>query len=442
MLKRQHVIGVIEDVFQAHGFEPIYTPVMELYHTLFGQYGEDAEKLIYSAQHSGSKDEGEFALRYDLTVPLARFFAMHEAALSVPFRRYHIAPVWRGERPGRGRFREFFQCDADIVGVAGMEADSEIIGMAAIALQRLGFDDFVVNVNNRKLLTGIGQFAGLSGEPLAHLYRSIDKFDKIGESGVRDEMLKSGIDPEIVARIVNLLVGIEPQPGYEAGEALIERLRGTLSAYPSAASALDELATLFEYLRAMGIPGARIAFDPLVVRGLGYYTGNILEAVLRSDDPEERVGSVAGGGRYDDLIGRFRERGSLPTVGLALGLERLITIMDKRQLYPEHIQKTVVEVLVTVFGPETRLQAMRVAAELREAGHRVELFMQEAKIGNQIKYADRRGIPVVLLLGPDEAAQNMVKLKRLADQREVAVGRGEAASTLRDLLRYQTPHPA
>src|SRR5260221_7682809 len=176
VLRRQYVINTVASVFETYGYEPIQTPVMELQETLMGKYGEDAEKLIFNAKHPQGKED--LALRYDLTVPLARFFGMHEPELMLPFKRYHIAPVWRAERPQRGRFREFYQCDADIVGIAGMEADAESISVVVNVLQKLGFTDFQVKVNNRKLLTGIGQYAGLSGDGLANLYRSIAKFDK------------------------------------------------------------------------------------------------------------------------------------------------------------------------------------------------------------------------------------------------------------------------
>jgi histidyl-tRNA synthetase len=203
VLRRQYVIDTVADVFETYGYEPLQTPVLELQETLMGKSGEDAEKLIFYAQHPGGKEQ--LALRYDLTVPLARAFGMHESQVMLPFKRYQIAPVWRAERPQRGRFREFIQCDADTVGIAGMEADAESVSLVVTALQRLGFQDFLVKINNRKLLTGIGQYAGLGGETLNNLYRSLDKLDKIGADGVREEMLKSGIEAS-AAKIIDLAV--------------------------------------------------------------------------------------------------------------------------------------------------------------------------------------------------------------------------------------------
>lgn len=432
VLRRQYVIDAISTVFEQHGFEPLQTPVLELKETLLGKYGDEAEKLIFYASHPGQKEQ-ELALRYDLTVPLARMFGMHEAQLSLPFKRYQIAPVWRAERPQRGRFRELYQCDADTIGIAGMEADSEIVSIVVLALQKLGFNDFVIKINNRKLLTGIGQFVGLSGDPLGNLYRSIDKFDKIGFEGVREELIRSGLGPDVVAQIMDLLASARGGAGYEAGAAMIGRLREVLADVPVAMEGLAELDSLLDYVAALNIPGNYLEFDPAVVRGLSYYTGPIFEAVLLSDDPEERVGSLAGGGRYDDLIGLFRKE-SLPTVGVSLGIERLIVLLDKRGLYPDHLGSTVVQVLVTVWDAASKRDAMRYAAELRAAGIRTELFMQDAKIGRQIGYADKRHIPVVLIAGPEELATGTLKFKRLADQYEVTVAREHMVEEARRLL--------
>jgi histidyl-tRNA synthetase len=433
VLRRQYVIDTVSEVFEIYGYEPLQTPVMELAATLMGKYGEDAEKLIYEAKHREGKEE--LALRYDLTVPLVRAFGLHESKLLLPFKRYQIAPVWRAERPQRGRFREFYQCDADTVGIAGMEADAEAISVVVTALKRLGFDDFLVKINDRKLLTGIGQYAGLSGEPLDNLYRSIDKLDKVGVEGVKEEMVKRGIDANAIGKIVNLAINARPADaaGYEAGAAMIGTLRETLDGIPIATEGLKELEDILNFLRAMNVPDELIELDFAMVRGLSYYTGPIFETMLTSDDPEERVGSVSGGGRYDDLLGLFRKE-SLPMTGVSLGIERLITLMDKRNLYPPNLNRTVVEVLVTVFGPDTRAESMSLASALRAGGIKTELFMQQAKVGKQIGYADKKGIPVVALLGPDEISRGEVKFKRLADQQEFTAPRAEAALAVRRLF--------
>ncbi|HVO43327.1 MAG TPA: histidine--tRNA ligase [Aggregatilineales bacterium] len=433
MIRRAYVIDTISEVFQTFGYEPLQTPVLELNETLMGKYGADAEKLIYYAQHPGGKEQ--LAMRYDLTVPLARAFAMHEADLSLPFKRYQIAPVWRAERPQRGRFREFYQCDADVVGISGMDADAESVSVIDTVMRRLGFRKFAIKINNRKLLTGIGQYAGLTGEALSNLYRSIDKLDKIGPDGVRSEMIKGGLEPAVIDKIMALIVEARPQNpyGYEVAASTLAATRETLDGIPAAQEGLEELDHMLRYLKAMDVPGEHIDLDFAMVRGLSYYTGPIFEAMLLSDDPEERVGSLSGGGRYDDLIGLFR-RESLPTVGMSLGIERLITILEQRNAYPPNLSRTVVDVLVSVFTPDTRTASMSLAAALRDAGIRTELYMQDRPIGKQLGYADKKGIKIVALLGPDEIARGEVKFKRLANQHEVIVRREEAIAAARNLL--------
>lgn len=433
MLRRQYVIDTVAKTFQTFGYEPLQTPVLELEETLLGKYGPDAEKLIFYAQHPGGKEK--LALRYDLTVPLARAFGMHEGELMLPFRRYQIAPVWRAERPQRGRYREFYQCDADCVGVSGMAADAESVTIVVSALRKLGFADFVVKVNNRKLLTGVGIYAGLADQALSDLYRTIDKLDKIGPDGVREELGRNGIDAAVTDKIMGLILStqaVDPS-GYSVGAARIGRLRETLSEIPAAQEGLSELSEILDTLQAMNVPGQHVEIDFSMVRGLSYYTGAIFEAVLTTGDPEERVGSVAGGGRYNDLIGLFRKE-SLPTVGVSIGIERLIVIMDKRNMYPASINPTVVNVLVTVFGPETRAESLRVAAQLREANISTELFMQDARLGKQMGYADKRGIPLVAVIGPEELAAGTIKLKRLADQTEVTTTRENLLESVARLL--------
>jgi histidyl-tRNA synthetase len=433
VLRRQYVIDTVADVLETYGYEPFQTPALELRETLLGKSGEDADKLIFYAQHPGGKEQ--LALRYDLTVPLARAFGMHESRVTLPFKRYQIAPVWRAERPQRGRFREFIQCDADTVGIAGMEADAESVSLVVTALQRLGFQDFLVKINNRKLLTGIGIASGLGGEALNNLYRSIDKLDKIGVHGVEDELFRSGLDKTTVINLMSYVMPPRPADttGYGAGQTMIDDMRANLDSIPIAKQGLDELEELKDCLADLRVPEQFIEFDFSMVRGLSYYTGPVFETVLTSDDPEERVGSVSGGGRYDGLIGLFRED-TIPTTGVSLGIERLITLMDRRNLYPPDLNRTVVQVLVTVFGPDTRAESMSLTSALRAGGIKTELFMQQARVGKQIGYADKKGIPLVALLGPDEIARGEVKFKRLADQQEFTVPRAEAALAVRRLL--------
>lgn len=422
MLKREYVTGIIRDVFELYGFEPLQTPVLELRETLYGKYGEDAEKLIYDAQHGGSTKD-PLAMRYDLTVPLARVVAMYEHEVNFPFKRYQIAPVWRGERPQRGRYREFYQCDADIVGVDNMSADAELVSLNVTALKRLGFKQFKVKINNRKLLTGIGQYSGVPDEQLADLYRSIDKYDKVGADGVRKELVERGIPDDVVTRMMALI-----EAKYD-GLEMLDFIEENAGSVPEAKAGIDELRDMAQQLDNLSVPAEHYDFDFTVVRGLGYYTGPIFETVIE----EPNLGSISGGGRYDDLIGIFR-RESLPTTGISLGIERIIDLMDELDLYPEHVSGTVVQVLVTLFSEDMRTEATRLAARLRAGGIKTELFMEDRRLGKQFAHADKKGIPVVAVMGPDEAAADQVSLKRLRDGHEVSVPRGEAVQTVRELL--------
>jgi histidyl-tRNA synthetase len=421
VLKREYVFGVVREVFHLYGFEPLQTPVLELQETLMGKYGEDAEKLIYHAQHPGGKEE--VALRYDLTVPLARVVAQYENDITLPFKRYQLSPVWRAERPQRGRYREFYQCDADIVGIASMIADAEILSLIVTALRRLGFTKFSVKINNRKLLTGMGQYSGVPDEQLGDLYRSVDKFDKIGADGVKAELIERGLPTDSVARMMELIQSRQP------GLKNLDFLDDVMGNIPAAAEGIRELRELAGYLGDFNVAPEFYDFDFTMVRGLGYYTGPIFETIIT----EPNLGSITGGGRYDDLVGLFRKQ-SLPTVGTSLGIERIIDLMDELNLYPAEIVGTVVQVLVTVFNTDTQAESMRLAAGLREAGLQTELYMEDKGLGKQFQYADKKHIPLVAILGPEEAAAGTVKLKRLSDGTEVTVSKDEAAEKARELL--------
>jgi len=421
MLKRDYVFGIVREVFHLFGFEPLQTPVLELRETLMGKYGEDAEKLIFNAQHPGGKEE--LALRYDLTVPLARVVAQYQNEITLPFKRYQLSPVWRAERPQRGRYREFYQCDADIVGVPDMIADAEIISVIVTALRRLGFDKFSVKINNRKLLTAIGAYSGVPDSQLGDLYRSVDKFDKIGADGVRDELVSRGIGGEVVARMLDLLQA--RQPGVES----LDYLASEIGDLPGAQAGVGELRDLAAALSNLNVPMDFYEFDFTMVRGLGYYTGPIFETIIT----EPNLGSVTGGGRYDELIGMFRGE-SLATTGTSLGIERIIDLMDILNLYPPQIVGTVVQVLVSVFSADMQANSASLASELRAAGINTELYMQDKQLGKQFGHADKKGIPLVAIVGPEEATNGVVKLKRLSDAQEVTIPRAETADKVRELL--------
>jgi histidyl-tRNA synthetase len=423
VLKREYVIGVITDVFQTFGFEPIATPVLELEETLMGKYGEDAEKLIFLAHHPGGKEE--LALRYDLSVPLSRYVAMHENELVLPFRRYHIAPVWRAERPQRGRYRELYQCDVDIVGVPDMSADAEMISLVTTALRRLGFADFTVKINSRKILIGIGIYAGVPEAQRADLYRSVDKLDKIGPDGVKAELRDSGIGEEAISRMMGLL---EIRRGnLDSLRALGRELKGIAPVQEG----IRELEEMVAGMDALNVPLENYEIDFAMVRGLSYYTGPIYETIITRP---QNLGSVTGGGRYDGLIGLFRKQ-SLPNTGTSLGIERIIDLMDLLNLYPPELTGTVVQVLVTVFDEHTQSDSLRLASDLRAAGIRTEAYLQlNRSIGKQLQYADRKGVQIAAFLGTQEIAAGTVKFKRLRDGQEIVTPRAAAVQTVRDLL--------
>lgn len=414
MLLRQYVIGEIEKVFQRFGFEPLQTPVLELRETLMGKYGEDAEKLIYDAQHREGKEE--LSLRYDLTVPLTRVVAMYPD-LPKPFKRYQIAPVFRAERPQKGRYREFYQCDADIVGSKSMLADAEIITMIYTALQTLGFKSFVTKINNRKILTGIGQYAGVPNELLGGLYRSIDKLEKIGAAGVREEMAKSQIPANVINKIMDL---ISIAPG-NFGE-----VRERIGDIPIAMEGLNELEQLATFLGNAGVPRANYQFDFAMVRGLAYYTGPIYETVVT----EPKIGSLTGGGRYDELAGLFTNQ-SLPMTGTSFGIERIIDVMDELAMYPASIGKTVTQVLVTVFNRDLVGTSIRIANELRGAGINTELGLEFDGLGKQLKYAAAKAIPFAIIIGPDENATQQATLRDLATGEQTIIDQNKLADAIK-----------
>lgn len=305
------------------------------------------------------------------------------------------------------------------------------------ALRELGLNSFAVKLNNRKILTGMGIYAGLEGEALASLYRIVDKLDKIGLDGVEKELLHNHLPADSVKRIVQLLSDFSQNAvtGYQAAHRQVASLRQTLETIPQALEGLQELETVLTFLEASSVPSENISVDASMVRGLSYYTGSIYETVLISDDPEERVGSISGGGRYDDLLGLFAKQ-SAPTVGVSLGIERLFVVLDKRNLYPQQLANTVVKVFVTIFSAEARTASMRFAAMLRQAEIPTELSMAEGKLGRQIGYADKKGIPIVAVLGPDEIAADQVKVKFLQTGEEIGMSLSAAVETIKGYLTH------
>lgn len=417
MRNRITVMNTVREVFERYGFEPLGTPAFERIETLTGKYGEEGDKLMYrilKRGEGGTRGEADMALRYDLTVPLARVVAMN-ADLRMPFKRWQMAPVWRADRPQRGRFREFWQCDVDIAGTTSPMADAECLAVCADALAALGFEDFQIRLNDRRILRAMARAAGMGTDKEIPLLIIVDKLDKIGRDKVSEELRELGLDEAGLARLWTILD--VPSGRMDALDALHPMLDAEGQA---GVAVLREVLGLADML---GVPTAKLVVDPTLARGLDYYTGPVYEAVL----PSLHIGSVAGGGRYDGLVGMFSGR-DIPAVGVSLGMERLITVMEEQGMLPT--TSTTAEVFVTVHGPETRDYAVGIAASLRRAGIRAELFLDDRKLKAQLKYANARGFGWVVFAGPDEMADSKVTLKNFVKGLQMTVALQEAASTI------------
>ncbi len=402
MRHRRAVIATLTEVFERYGFEPLGTPAIERIETLTGKYGDEGDKLLFRILKRGKGSEvGEcdMALRYDLTVPLARVLAMNPG-VRTPFKRFQIAPVWRADRPQRGRFREFFQCDADIAGTTSPMADAECLAVAADGLSALGFDAFTLRLNDRRILRAMARAAGAGPDREIGVLIAIDKLDKVGREGVTEELRGVGLDEAGIGRLWSIL---ELERGHEATlDALAPHLDD------EGRQGVDSLRQVLGLALDMGVPEARIVVDPTLARGLDYYTGAVYEAGL-DDLP---IGSVAGGGRYDGLVGMFGKQ-AIPAVGVSLGLERLITVLE--ELGQADAGQPTADVLVTVFDEASRPSSVRAATALRAAGVRSELYLDDRKLKAQFKHAGARGYRFVAIIGPDEARDGVITLRNLAD---------------------------
>jgi histidyl-tRNA synthetase len=397
MILRQKVISIIRDVFELHGFLPLETPTLEHLDILSGKYGEEGEKLIYKFKDQGERD---VAMRYDLTVPLARVIAQYPE-LPRPFRRYQIQPVWRADKPQKGRFREFYQCDCDIIGVEDITAEAEIISAVFYSLKALGFQKFCIKINHREVLNGLLSYAGLEENYLLPLCRSIDKLDKIGLDGVKEELIQNGFSNTAVVKILEMLQINSPA-------SVMDFISEKLGKFVKTGSAIIQLRKLFGYLKESGITDEYYKLDISLARGLDYYTGTVFETIVS----EPKIGSITGGGRYDELISIFTKE-KIPAVGTSLGLERLIDVIKTFELLP--VPPSVSKVLIVNFSEETTGHALGVGRLLRANGIPCEIYSEPVKIQKQFKYADKLFIPYVLIRGSEEIADGSVVVKKMAD---------------------------
>ncbi len=415
MLVRERLMETARRVFRSYGFSPIDTPALEYAEILTGKGGEESDKQLFRFKDGGERD---IALRFDLTVPLARFAAQHSSALGMPFKRYHIAPVWRGENTQRGRYREFIQCDFDTIGTESNSADIETLLVIHDLLIGLGFERFTIRVNNRLILNGVLSFLGLTDKTVGVL-RAIDKLPKIGEDGVLAEMVDKVGTTIDQAKQVLLTVG--PQTD-------LDSLESRFAGNESVLMGVSRLRQLFSAAATAGIPSDRIELDVSIARGLDYYTGTIYETFL-TDLPG--IGSICSGGRYDNLAGLFtKER--LPGVGASLGLDRLLAAMEELKLLGT--EATPAPVLMTQFDESRLGDYLRVARALRAAGIGTEVFPDAKKLGKQLQYADRKGFRIALIAGSDEFAKGVWQIKSLAKGTTVTVSEGELVNSITEIL--------
>lgn len=441
MLKRQRIMEIIETVFKKYSYEPLQTPTIEKLEVLTGKYGEEGEQLIFKILRRGTgleklgcadgiteatfRDFNEivdFALRYDLTVPLCRVIAMYQNEIIFPFKRYQMQSVWRADRPQKGRYREFYQCDVDAVGSDSMLADAEIIAIINEVLATLGFEEFKIRINNRKILSGIVEYSGADKSLETSICIAIDKYEKIGPEGVTKELEERQVSEETIGRIMEVLEINGDNDG------VLKDMGTILAKSAIGLEGVAETRELMGYARELGIPEKNIWVDPYLARGLAYYTGPIYESVVE----KPRIGSLTGGGRYDKLVGMFLGR-DIPATGTTLGIERIIDVMTELDMLPP--AKTSTSVLVTIFDESSRSASLNAVTELRKANINSELYFKAAdNLGLQLRYADRKGIPLAVIIGPDEVKDGAVVVKDLRAKSQEKMGRNELLSKVKNLL--------
>lgn len=420
MMVRERLIETARRVYRSYGFAPIDTPALEYTEILLGKGGAESDKQMFRFRDGGDRD---VAMRFDLTVPLARFVAQHHGTLGLPFKRYHVAPVWRGENTQRGRYREFVQCDFDTIGTRSIAADLETALVVHDLFVALGFGGrFTIHVNNRKVLTGLLEGLGLGDRAVAVL-RAIDKLAKVGPDKVAEELVAvAGATPEQARRVLALTAAT----GTNA--EILDALAGLVAGNPTGEAGVAELRQVVAGVAAAGVEAARLVVDVSIARGLDYYTGTVFETLL---DDLPGIGSVCSGGRYDDLAGLYT-KAELPGIGASLGLDRLLAAME--ELGMVDAAATPAEVFVPWFEADRLGDYVALAAELRAAGFRVELYPEPKKLGQQLKYAGERGHRAAVIVGKSEWRDGTVQLKDLRAQQATTVARAELVGALRSLL--------
>lgn len=429
--KRNYLFETIKSVFRRYGYAPIETPSFELSTTLMGKYGDEGDRLIFRILNSGEKmrkadldalaaDQlakfanslAEKALRYDLTVPFARFVVQHQNELTFPFKRYQIQPVWRADRPQHGRYQEFTQCDVDVVGSDSLLYEVELIQIFDEVLSQLGLPGFSILMNNRKILSGIAEVSGQATR-IVELTVAIDKLDKIGEEGVVKELSEKGFSAEAIDKI-------RPLFAFQGSNAdKIELMRSYLGQSEIGQQGLDELQEVLEHVTELGLTRGQLIFDLTLARGLNYYTGAIFEVKAH----DVKMGSICGGGRYDDLTALFGLKG-LSGVGISFGADRIYDVMTELNLFPATLDKTL-DILFVHFGAAEAKYSLQLLKEVRQMGLAAEIYPSAAKLQKQLKYANDRNVPYVVMIGAEEAAAGMLSLKDMVSGEQAQISRAD-----------------
>jgi histidyl-tRNA synthetase len=436
MAKRNFIFETIKKVYQKYGFLPIETPSIENLSVLMGKYGEEGDQLLFKILNSGDflkdisqndlelgskpalKKLSEKGLRYDLTVPFARFVVMNRHTLPMPFKRYQIQPVWRADRPQKGRYREFYQCDADVVGTDSLICEAEIIAMLNEIFNALGLENYLIKINNRKILTGITELIGAKGKEV-ELCVAIDKIDKIGKEAVEKELLERGFTEENISQLQALFKLPENQT------EVFATLADWLKTSQKGSEGVNELKTIWSYVEQLGLVNPKIVFDPSLARGLGYYTGAIFEVKPLNVS----MGSISGGGRYDNLTGTFGMPG-LSGVGISLGVDRIYDVMEELALFPNALEQSSSKVLVTNFDETSLAKSLELLSVCRANNINAEIYPESAKIKKQFEYADKKNIPFVLIVGPDEIKHELYLIKNMKTGEQITINQNQIISFL------------
>jgi histidyl-tRNA synthetase len=437
--KRQYIISVIKTNFEKFGFQPIETPSFENSETLMGKYGEEGDRLIFKILNSGdylAKADATFlenkesnkltssisekALRYDLTVPFARYVVQHQNDIEFPFKRYQIQPVWRADRPQKGRFREFYQCDADVVGSKSLWQEVELVQLYDAVFSELGLDGVTIKINNRKILSGIAEVIGAS-DKLIDFTVALDKLDKIGEDGVKKEMIEKGISENAIQKV---------QPLFSFTGTIsekIDKLSQLLSSSIEGMKGVAELQFICNNVMNLGLSKSVLDLDVTLARGLNYYTGAILEV---APPKQVAMGSIGGGGRYDDLTGIFGLK-DMSGVGISFGLDRIYLVIEEMDLFPKTVTSTS-RALFLNYGDKEAMYCMKAIKELRNSGINVELYPDNVKVGKQFLHADKRKIPFAVIVGETEMNEEKFALKNLVSGEQVTLSFAELKIRLLD----------